>query len=180
MSRQISGATGAGRLSEQRSLMPNRKSRSIPFVLVLLAAILTLPACAPHTIQGLVAEGRTPAVLLVRADEPRLAQIGLTGAVIELTLDPSSISPKSLGTFRADDEGRFRAALEQSGIGLLEYELGILCRAAGHRSVYQTMAVPPSDSRLLIILEPGSEKHVPPDDLMEQAKRIGGHGTQVR
>ena len=160
--------------------MPLRKPYNNPLMMVLTVTLLSLPACAARTLRGVVTDGQTPAVLVVKSDDPRLVHSGLAGAVIEMTLDPASMSPSTIGTFTTGDKGTFEALLEETGVGVLEYELGILCRAAGHRSVYQTMAVPRSDRRLLIVMVPGPATDAPPENLLEDAKRIGGHGTPYR
>ncbi len=160
--------------------MPNRQTHTTAAIFALITILLMLPACAARTLRGTVTAGQVPAVLVLNPDEPRLDRPGLAGAVIELALDPSSMSPRPLGTFTADGQGRFAAALDHPGIGVLDFELGILCRAGGHRSVYQTMALPRSDRRLLVVMSPGTETTKKPEGLLDEARRIGGHGTPYR
>ena len=104
--------------------------------------------------------------------DKHLRRTGLGGAYLELTLDPSSLSPLVMGTVMTDERGRFKKKIDQTGAGLLEYELGLLCRSPGHRSLYQTMPLPGSKKWMLIVLAPGRDTTTGPRDLLEETLRM--------
>ncbi len=130
--------------------------------------MLAATGCGEYRLRGLVVEGDTAAVLVVDDDDPRLAQHGLSGAVIELTVEPNSLRPKSLGAAMTDDHGQFDMAIDQPGAGLLEYDIGILCRLDGYRSHYETLLLPGSNRRLLIIVHEGRGVNRAKGDLLQE------------
>lgn len=128
--------------------------------------------CQTYRLQGTVVPGLMPAVIEVEPRDPRLAQRGLEGALIELTLDPSSMRPVALGIIEADDLGRFDIPLEQAGVGFLEYDLGILCRAPGHMATYQVISVPPAGRQLLVLMARGRDTGPPAPDVLRETLEL--------
>ena len=133
-----------------------------------------LGGCQMYEMRGLVVEGGTPAVLVLQKDDPRLDQPGLESAVIELTLDPATLSPKPVGMVMTDAEGRFTARIDEIGVGFLEYELGVMTRLQAHRPLYQTLPLPRPSRRLLIVMAPGKDMSMPKRDLIGETLRFGG------
>ena len=143
----------------------------VPLVLLAVAA---LAGCESYRLRGAVVAGEAPGVLVVKPSDVRLREVGLPGATIELVLDPASMSPKPAGAALSDARGRFDVPIKEMGAGLLEYELSILCRLKDHGPVYQTIALPGSDRRLLIVLAPGRDAPRPNEDLISETLRLGG------
>jgi hypothetical protein len=119
-------------------------------------SLTLLSGCAPYRLQGIVMEGTTPAVAVVEANDPRLTQRGLEGAALNITLDPTGMAPKTVGTTVTDMDGRFSLRVDEVGIGVLEYEVGILGQATGYRDLWKTLPAPKKDQHLLIIMAPGA------------------------
>jgi len=119
--------------------------------------------------------------MLVDHDDPRLNELGLEGAVIELTLDPASLRPRPLGAGQTDDMGRFDIPIDQAGVGVLDYQLGILCRLDGHRPVWQVVPIPPAKRRLLIMMVRGPDRRSRTGDgLNEMLKMQQRHLNEPR
>ena len=151
-----------------------RTRRAIGLPLALLTLFLmTGPGCS-YALEGKVVRGAHGAVVLAQRDDPNLDQPGLGGVSIELTLDPGSIAPRSLGTQLTDPDGRFRFPIDAAGAGLLEYDVGILCRHQGYQSLYQTMPLPAKRRPMLIVLAPGNHSAAGPEDVIAETLRLGG------
>ena len=116
---------------------------------------LSTVGCGAYRLRGTILDGQLSAVLLVDHDDPRLKQVGLGGAVIELTLDPNSMHPRPLGAAMTGRDGEFDIPIDQAGAGVLEYQLGIMCRLDGYRTIWQIIQLPSSKRQLLIIMTPG-------------------------
>ena len=144
--------------------------RLIAFRLAVIAVpALVLSACGPHRVRGLVRSGPEAAATIVPAESEQLrGRRGLDGAVVELTLDPGSLSPKDAGKGVADSRGRFAVELDELGAGVLEYRLGVFARRSGHKTLWQTLRVPERDERLLIVLTPGKGGERPEKDLVDE------------
>lgn len=138
----------------------------------LLLAAMMLVGCGGYRMQGLVVEGKTPAVLLVDKNDSRLQQEGLSGAVLEVTVDPRRMTPKPLAPVASDNQGRFEVPVSEPGAGLLEYEVLVLCRMAGYQSVTQNMPLPSGDKRLLIVLVPGRDTYTPKPDILRETLQM--------
>ena len=140
-------------------------------------ALITLPmvGCQSYRLRGLVTEGPTPAVLQVKANDGRLDRTGLAEAVIELVLDPASLSPKPVGATMSDANGQFEIPIGALGAGLLEYDLYILCRLKDHEPVYQTIPLPAANRRLVIVMAPGKDALGAKKDLIGETLHLGGY-----
>lgn len=122
-----------------------------------LAVASASAGCAPYRLQGVVVAGESAGVFPLDGDDPQLNRPGLAGAVLELTLDPSSMHPKPLGAVMTDQRGRFEFAVDHVGAGLLDYQLGILCRAEGYKSQWTQLSLPSGRRRLLIQMVEGRD-----------------------
>ncbi|MDX1681498.1 MAG: hypothetical protein R3336_00125 [Phycisphaeraceae bacterium] len=136
--------------------------------LVLVGFALWLGGCAPYQLQGVVKSGPGSTVMVVDRDDDRLDSDGMAGAVVELTLDPNSLSPKRVGAAVTDDQGRFTITVGETGAGFLEYEAGLLVRMDGHKTVWQTLPLPSSRQAVVILMEPGAAGNPRPRDIIEE------------
>jgi len=145
----------------------------VRIILVLIGLATWMTGCSAYRMEGIVVEGPTPAMVLVSENDPRLQSHGMPNAAIELTLDPSSMSPKQLATDITDQSGRFSIPVEAMGAGSWqEYNLGVLCRLKGYVDMWQTMKLPPRNRKLLIIMSPGQGGHRPPSDILNETLRM--------
>ena len=138
--------------------------------LAALAAVASA-GCGTYQLRGHVVEGPEPMVLVTRADDPRLEQRGIGGASLELTLSPRSLGRKPLGSTFSGDGGWFAAGIDELGAGLLEYELGVVCRRQGYRTAVGAVRMPGGDQRLLVVLTPGVDDYEEPIDLLEESEQ---------
>ncbi len=139
-----------------------------------LLAVLALVGCGGggHQIRGVVLEGTSPEVLIVSSNDPRLKNVGIAGAIVDIWVDPDEPRPKQLQPTRTDDSGNFAVASNAPGAGMLEYQLSVLARAAGHQSVEENVPMPGGNKRLLIVLAPGRDKHQSSRDLLGETMRM--------
>ena len=144
----------------------NRHGRVMAVAYVL--SMIAVGGCAKYRLQGVVVIGDAGAVLVVDHDDPRLDQIGLSGAVLDLTMDPNSLRPTSFGPSMTDERGRFDITIDQLGAGFLEYELGILCRLNGYRSLSQNLPMPSSRRWLLVMMTKGRDTHPVGQDVLQE------------
>jgi hypothetical protein len=135
--------------------------------------LILLTACSPYQLQGRVVEGKATQVLVVSPNDSRLNEEPVYEATVELTLDPSSISPKRLGQIVTDDRGNFVLDIDATGAGsFMEYDLGILVTAQKHRNVWQTIKLPSAKKRLLVIMTTGSAGPPPPKDILKESLQL--------
>lgn len=141
-------------------------------------ALLLLPACGTYQIQGRVIEGATPALLIVNAKDTRMEGLGMPAAVIESVLDPDRpLQQVPLEPQMTDGNGYFAVPVHATGAGMLNYNVQIIARLAGHTAVRRTIKLPGRDKRILIIIAPGDSgsSSVPLDepDILEETRRMG-------
>ena len=150
----------------------SRRAVSVVVACVVLLS-LVMTGCSPYQLQGRIVEGKTPQVLVVNANDKRLSAEPLEGASIELTLDPSSISPQRLGKVVSDENGDFVMPEDAMGAGSFqEYDLGILITAPKHRNIWQTLKLPSAKKRLLVIMATGSAGPPPPQDILKESLQL--------
>ncbi|MCC7147428.1 MAG: hypothetical protein IT443_13365 [Phycisphaeraceae bacterium] len=132
---------------------------------------LALAGCARYQIEGLVAEGREPSLEVVKSDDPKLSdqeRYGLAKAVIEITIDPNSGRPERLPPITTDDSGRFTLPISKTGMGMLEYKLGILVHRDGFSPQWRVIDPPGKNERLIILMQPGPSRGALEVDLLRQ------------
>lgn len=142
-------------------------------MVVLMVAVLGLGGCGAHQVRALVIEGSEPEVLVLSASDARFNRPGVAGISVELTVDPASMSPKTVGAALSDSQGQVQVAVDQLGAGFLEYELGVMARATGYRTLWQTVKMPSSNKRLLIVMTPGKDRFQPNQDVLHETYRMG-------
>ena len=138
--------------------------------LLLVVSGLVFTGCSPYQLRGRVVMGNQSKVLAVSPKDSRLTADPIENAMVELTLDPSSISPQSLGQLQTDSHGDFVIDVDAMGAGSFqEYQLGILVTAKNHSNIWQTIKLPASDKYLLIIMNAGSSGPAPPKDILRES-----------
>ena len=129
--------------------------------------------CESYRIAGTVIEGAQPAVLVVDKYDKRLDQPGINSASLMFTIDPESLNAKRLPMDISDGGGKFSSHVSEPGAGFLEYELFVLCRAAGYNSASRKMKLPGGNKRLLIVLSPGADTYKPKRDILSETIDMG-------
>lgn len=140
------------------------------YCLLFVLANIHLTGCSPYQLRGRVVMGNQSQVLAVSPKDNRLTADPIENAIIELTLDPSSISPQQLGQLQTNSQGDFVIDVDAMGAGSFqEYQLGILVTAKNHRNIWQTIKLPAADKYLLIIMTTGSSGPAPPKDILKES-----------
>ena len=152
---------------------PNRRRADLAACGATCVLLALVAGCSPYQIQGKVIEGAEGLVTVVSPQDRRLNSIGVDGAKVELTLDPTSISPKLLGNISTGHTGRFTLPVGELGAGMLNYELGVLSTGRGFKSVYQQIPLPGQGKQLLIVLEAGRDRNPPKQDFLKETQQIG-------
>ncbi len=153
--------------------MKNARPVILHFAFCLLP--FTLTACGTYQLKGRVIEGGTPAMVVVSANDKRLEGFGLPGAVVDAVVDPDRpLQQIRLQPQVTDAQGYFAIPVEATGAGLLEYNVQVTARLAGHTSVRRTFKLPGAGKRVLVIVAPG-ESDLPPDepDILDETRRMG-------
>ena len=135
--------------------------------------MVLLVGCTGYTLQGRVLSGPVTAVRVVDADDPRLEDPGLAGAVIDLTLDPGSLARISVPPSIAGSDGSFAIPIDQFGAGLLEYDVSIVVRCEGHESAAQVLRLPLAQKRMLVWLAAGPDTRSQRPGLLEETLELG-------
>lgn len=136
----------------------NKTQRSLnqqALILVSMTLILLQVGCSSYTLQGKVVEGTMSRVLVVGADDPRFARPGIAGVKIDVVNDPDRLSREYVGGDLSMEDGTFIIPVDLFGAGTLEYDTLINAYLGGFDPARTTVALPPSNRRLLIVLAPG-------------------------
>lgn len=142
----------------------------LTMTLALAAAAMT--GCETYQMRGRVVRGGTPMVLIVDANDPQLEGPGVSGARLDLTLDPDSLGRKPLGVGRSGPTGDFAIAIDEFGAGTLEYKVGAIVRQTGYAPVTGQFIMPGDDQRVLIVMRRGQDHDVGPRDTLERAREV--------
>jgi hypothetical protein len=134
-----------------------------------LPTVLLLCGCTYH-LEGVVVSGPIGDIQVVSSDDPRLKGPALEHAQINVTIDPNSLGADRLRAVTTDSHGQFSMPVSETGAGILKYEMDLYCRHPGCAPVQQTMDLPPSWKRLLIVLAPGQDLPMP-TDLHDEAQQ---------
>lgn len=125
-------------------------------MLFLLAAMVMLPACSAYQLRGVVVEGKQPGIYIVDNSDPRLNQVGVADANIDVVLDPDKLRSKNYPTVYTDDFGRFALNIDEPGAGVLEYSVSVYCNADGYAGRdLERAPLPASGKQILIVLSAG-------------------------
>jgi hypothetical protein len=135
--------------------------------------VLAMAGCETYVLRGQVISGNTPAVLIVESDDARLQSgMGIMGAKINLTLDPRSLGREPLGETVTSTDGSFSMPLDLFGAGTLLHEVGVVARAQGYNATTGEVILPSAKKRMLVIMVPGRDRYVPPEDPLEDVDRF--------
>lgn len=167
----------------QRNTQPSEKESRVrrPFpqfaFCILHSAWLILSGCATYELRGRVIEGPTHAMVVLNADDPRFTRdaYGLPGAVVDAVIDPDRpLQQILLEPQLTEADGSFAIPVSATGAGVLEYNVQLTARLAGHTSIRRSFKLPGRGKRVLIILAPGPDG-LPPDepDILDETLRIG-------
>lgn len=140
---------------------------------MLLLVTLLAGGCSSYHLTGTVIEGPQSAVLVVSKNDPRLNQPGVNSASLMFTLDPESLNAKTMPMDISDGGGRFSTPVSETGAGFLEYELLVICRAAGYDTATRKMKLPGGNKRLLIIMSAGADSYKPKRDIVNETIDMG-------
>lgn len=141
--------------------------------IVLLMTCVLATGCSPYRLSGTVIEGAQSAVLVVDKNDKRLELPGINSASLMFTIDPDSLNAKTLPIDISDGGGKFATPVGEPGAGFLEYEVMVLCRAAGYSSASRKLALPGGNKRLLIVLSPGADGYKPKRDIVNETIDMG-------
>ncbi len=155
---------------ETRMTNATKPTDSNPWVCLSFVVIaLLVSGCSSYRLRGIVVSGARPEVRVVSADDPVLQSFGVAGATLELTTEPLSMNPVQVAATSANGQGAFDIPVDLGGAGVLDYEVGVLCRAPGYGSVWQTLRLPPGNRRLLIVMAPGGESSGPDNEALRES-----------
>ena len=130
--------------------------------------------CETYALRGKVVDGGVSAVMLVDKNDPRLDADGISGATIEATIDPRSLSRQRMPTVSSEADGGISLPVNVTGAGLLEYEAMVVVRYPQMAPAVRFMPLPGSDKRLLITLAPGEDDlNLMRTDIIEETRQLG-------
>ena len=137
--------------------------------------LLVLSGCAGYTLDGKVVAGPVSSISIVDRDDPRFLEPGLRGVTLEAMIDPDQLSREHGGSAYSDGSGEFSMPISQFGAGFLEYDVRLVAQATGYKPASKTFPLPADGRRLLITLEAGEGRYLPPkgdilQDTMEKSK----------
>ncbi len=136
------------------------------------AVSLALAACSPYTLRGKVIEGDTGYVAIVDESDARLRGRGITGVNVEIWSDPEKLNRKRVASQFSDAGGEFALPFDEAGAGLLQYDVRIVAEREGYTGTEQSMTLPSSSRRVLIIMKPGASRTPKENEsLLEQYRR---------
>lgn len=121
----------------------------------LAVSALALAGCSGYQLQGKVIEGTVSSVSVVDAEDPRLDQIGIEDARVQVTLDPLKPARQRLPLVRSRGDGSFAVPVDEVGAGMLQYDVEVRGEAAGFRGAVEQFPLPGRSKRVLIQLAPG-------------------------
>jgi hypothetical protein len=125
--------------------------------ITLFAALLAaLQGCttASTYIRGKVVVGERSFIGVVEASDPRLKSVGLAEADVQVTSTSGPAAGSMIGQARTDAKGDFSIGVENQQT--LIYPAQFRASGPGYAEARQTMSVPPSERRVLIILRPSA------------------------
>ena len=131
--------------------------KKITAIGLLLCLPLLLSACADYRLQGVVVPGlpgTSPTVEVVKQDDPRLAETGLASASLDLTLDPSRLNAKPIGSTTSGSDGSFALPVAEPGAGFLQHDVQLDVARDGYRSASERFRLPAASRRVVVTLPP--------------------------
>ncbi|MEM6554014.1 MAG: hypothetical protein AAF750_18005 [Planctomycetota bacterium] len=159
-----------------------RRSRGLMGVLLLLAVVTSGGGCGGYVLKGRVVEGPGPAVMVVGSGDERygMADQSGSGAEVLVTVDPFSIRPNRMRPIVADGSGYFEVPIREQGAGFLEYEIRMIVKRAGYVSADETLDLPRSGRRLLVVLPRGRDRVEPKREVDVLREALEESGPYLR
>ena len=140
---------------------------------VFTCLVAAIAGCKTYQLAGKVVAGPASTVQVVDRDDPRLDQPGIDGALIEVMIDPDTLSRKPGGTTTTSGDGGFQLPITEGGAGFLQYDVRLIARLTGFTPAVETFRLPAGRKRLLITLAPGKNNYLPPkNDLLEETMEM--------
>jgi hypothetical protein len=139
-----------------------------------LAAVLCagagalLGGCDAPVVNTKVIRGDVSFVALVRNDDPRLEEPGVSGVRLQFYSDPNSLGRKPLGQAMTDPSGFAAHPVELPAAGLARYEIELIARKEGYAHARGTFIMPGPDQTVLVFLNPGVDTYKEPEDLQAE------------
>lgn len=154
------------------------RARTSLVVAGVVLVVGTIGGCA-HQLRGKVLPSdRETIIFLVDADSREWADAqsadGIPGARVRLQLDPTRINRRMLAETTTGPEGSFTLNVSEFGAGVLEYDVALEARLAGHQSAVSYLTLPPSSARVIIYLTSGEDtpQITDPDDIEGDIERF--------
>lgn len=152
-------------------------SAGVRIAILLGAAALFSPlmsGCSSYQLRGKVIRGDISHIAIVSADDARFEGPGVSGVEVRLQTDPTRLNRKTVGTDVSGPDGSFSISVDEVGAGVLIYDVGLTARGRGYIGAEQFFRLPPSDKRILIMLERGADNRDfrEEEDLFEEYRRL--------
>jgi hypothetical protein len=149
----------------------NRYTR--PFLALL--ALAALSGCANVSavrVNGKVIAGAVSFIGAVPDNDPRLSGPGLQGVEVQIVSKNTTSAEQVVGTAKSDANGNFKAILsDQSAIKVpSEFKAS----GPGYLTAQNTLYIPASDKRLLVVLKKGPGSLAPSRPGLSQAPATDG------
>jgi hypothetical protein len=141
-----------------------------PALIVVAGWMLTGCGQDVYTLRGQVVRGPVGQVVVVDADDPRLAGPAIEQAVLRFTLDPRSLGREPLGSTYSTTDGSFAIPINIFGAGSLLHEVGLSARAAKFSPTRGVFILPGRGKRLLVTMTPGMDIPDPTEPTPEQLR----------
>lgn len=128
------------------------------FLALVASCLLIATGCSPYKLQGRVFQGEASWVTVT--DQATLdAEQGnpISGALVELVLDPGRLNRKPLGTARTGPNGEFSIEVDEFGAGWMEHDVGLLVSRDGYITADGFFRLPDAKRRVLVTLQRGRD-----------------------
>jgi len=135
--------------------------------------LLLLQACGQYTLIGKVVAGDLAGAQFVPADDPRLAQPGVSDARVSILRDPDSLKRAIAGSAQADALGMFELPVEGVGAGWMVEQWLIRAERNGYQASASMVSLPANPRRmhLLITIRRGAGPGTTEENLLDELER---------
>ncbi len=89
-----------------------------------------------------------------------------------MTVDPDSHKPDYMAPARTDGHGHFDIPITEFGAGFLTYDLQVVGRAVEHQPAIESIKMPSSFKRLVIMLPSGKDTYKPQRDILDETMQM--------
>ncbi|MEC9372847.1 MAG: hypothetical protein VYC34_03350 [Planctomycetota bacterium] len=122
------------------------------------AVLFGATGCGGYQLKGKVIEGDVSYIAIVPASDPRFDGPGIGSAELRLENNPDKLNRETIGSAVSLPDGSFSVPVDAPGAGVLLYDVGLFVRCGGYIGAEQFFRLPPSDKRLLVILQRGVDR----------------------